>query len=138
MKRDGANMVRDRGGHRLGYPVHSGVEERSFSRSWIQGALTGPEFVKDFTGTHSVISYLGEPHHAHRHLAGWSWPGDFVTLAALHAWSEKISALTTRSTRYCHSQSGHLVRSQEGSERQDKVQGISFFRCGNEAGMSSV
>jgi HAD superfamily hydrolase (TIGR01509 family) len=46
----------------------------------------------DFTGAHSVISHLGEPHHAHRHLAGWSWPGDFVTLAALHAWSEKISA----------------------------------------------
>jgi HAD superfamily hydrolase (TIGR01509 family) len=46
----------------------------------------------DFTGAHSVISHLGEPHHAHRHLAGGSWPGDFVTLAALHAWSEKVSA----------------------------------------------
>jgi hypothetical protein len=46
----------------------------------------------DFTGAHSVISHLGEPHHAHRHLEGWSSPGGFVTLATLHAWSEKISA----------------------------------------------
>jgi hypothetical protein len=40
------NMVRDGEVHRLGYPVHSGIEERPFSRLWIRRTLSGPEFVK--------------------------------------------------------------------------------------------
>jgi hypothetical protein len=33
-------------------------------------------------------------------------------------------------------QSGNLVRSHEDTERQDNVQVISLFRCGNEAGVA--
>lgn len=39
----------------------------------------------DFSGAASVVSNLGERHEPHRHIAGWSWPGGFVTLASLQA-----------------------------------------------------
>ncbi|MFZ3218212.1 MAG: HAD family hydrolase [Candidatus Acidiferrales bacterium] len=43
----------------------------------------------DFNGASSVISDLGEPGQPHRHIAGWTWPGGYVSFAALQAQTEK-------------------------------------------------
>ena len=45
----------------------------------------------DFTGAASVISTLGEPGEPHQHLAGWKWPGGFVTLAGLQERAEEMA-----------------------------------------------
>ncbi len=45
----------------------------------------------DFTGAASVISTLGEPGEPHQHLAGWEWPGGFVTLAGLQKRAEETT-----------------------------------------------
>ncbi|GJE60137.1 hypothetical protein MPOCJGCO_2247 [Methylobacterium trifolii] len=37
-------------------------------------------------GAFSAVSDLGEPGAPHRHIAGATWPGGIVTLAALAAW----------------------------------------------------
>jgi HAD superfamily hydrolase (TIGR01509 family) len=39
----------------------------------------------DFSGAASVVSNLGEPDQTHQHIAGWTWPSGFVTLAGLQA-----------------------------------------------------
>ncbi|GJE16061.1 HAD-IA family hydrolase [Methylobacterium marchantiae] len=40
-------------------------------------------------GAFSAVSDLGEPEAPHRHLAGVSWPGGIVTLAALADWHDR-------------------------------------------------
>ncbi|MFY9803508.1 MAG: HAD-IA family hydrolase [Candidatus Acidiferrales bacterium] len=45
----------------------------------------------DFAGAASVVSTLGEPGKPHQHLAGWKWPGGFVTVAGLQERAAEVA-----------------------------------------------